>query len=412
MTTEQATYREVFAVPAFRVLFTSRSIAIAADALRIAALSVLVYTATGSAWLSAVTFGIGFLPQVLGGAVLGSLADRLRPRPLITAGYAAECAAALALALVPMPTWARLALVGVVAVMTPVFNGASSRLVAEVLTGDAYVLGRSVSSMASGGAQLLGLAAGGVAIGALGAQRALLLTAGVHLLAALMVRFRLPDLPAAPAAGGGGAVRQSWSTNAALLADPWVRRLLLLQWLPSAFVVGAEALMVAYASTRGFPVSTVGVLMAGSPLGMVLGQLVIGRLVPPDTRTRLVAPLVLLLGVPPIGFAFDPPLVVCVALMVVSGAGFAYSLGLQRAFVEAVPEIGRGQAFGLLSTGLMTLQGVGPAVFGGVAALTAPRWAVALAGATTVATVLLVPRGALLRGPVRAARPAYRIPAR
>ncbi|GAA1890057.1 MFS transporter [Asanoa iriomotensis] len=389
--TQQATYREVFAVPAFRVLFASRSIAIAADALRIAALSVLVYTATGSAWLSAVTFGIGFLPQVLGGALFGSLADRLRPRPLIAAGYAAECLAALALALLPLPTWARLVLVAVIAIFTPVFNGASGRLVADVLTGDAYVLGRSVTSMASGGAQLLGLAAGGVAIGVLGAQRALLLTAACHLLAALIVRFGLADLPAVPGAGSGGAVRQSWSTNQTLLADPWVRRLLLLQWLPSAFVVGAEALMVAYASARGFPTAAIGLLMAGSPLGMLLGQLVIGRLVPPDTRTRLVAPLVLLLGLPPVGFAFDPPLAVCAVLMVASGVGFAYSLGLQRAFVDAVPELARGQAFGLLSTGLMTLQGVGPAVFGALASLTAPRWAVALAGVTTITTVLLVP---------------------
>ncbi|MDG4824779.1 MFS transporter [Asanoa sp. WMMD1127] len=398
VSTQTATYREVFAVPAFRVLFASRTIAIAADALRIVALSVLVFTATGSAWLSAITFGIGFLPQVLGGALFGSLSDRLRPRPLIVAGYGAECLAALALALAPLPTWARLALVAAVAIGTPVFNGASSRLVADVLTGDAYVLGRSLTSMASGGAQLLGLAVGGVAVAALGAQHALLVTAGSHLLAALIVRVGLADLPAVPTAGGG-AVRQSWSTNATLLADPWVRRLLLLQWLPSAFVVGAEALMVAYASTRGFPAGAVGLLMAGSPLGMLVGHLVIGRLVSPEARTRLVAPLVLLLGLPPVGFAFDPPLAVCAALMVASGCGFAYSLGLQRAFVDAVPERGRGQAFGLLSTGLMTLQGVGPAVFGAVAALSAPRWAVALAGVTTVTTALLVPAHRFLLGP-------------
>jgi MFS family permease len=397
VTTQTATYREVFAVPAFRVLFVSRSIAIAADALRIVALSVLVFTATGSAWLSAITFGIGFLPQVLGGALFGSLSDRLRPRPLIVAGYGAECLAALALATLPMPTWLRLALVGVVAVGAPVFNGASSRLVADVLTGDAYVLGRSLTSMASGGAQLLGLTLGGVAVGALGAQRALLLTAACHLAGALIVRLGLADLPAVPATGG--ALRQSWSTNAALLGDPWVRRLLLVQWLPSAFVVGAEALMVAYAASRGFPAATLGLLMGGSPLGMLLGQLLFGRLVPPAARARLVAPLILLLGLPPVLFAFNPPLLVCGLLMVASGAGFAYSLGLQRAFVDAVPERGRGQAFGLLSTGLMTLQGVGPAVFGGVAAVTAPRWAVALAGVATVTTVFLVPPGRFLLDP-------------
>jgi predicted MFS family arabinose efflux permease len=125
---------------------------------------------------------------------------------------------------------------------------------------------------------------------------------------------------------------------------------------------------------------------------MLVGQLAVGRLVPPDLRTRLVAPLILVLGLPPVFFALDPPLLVCGALMLVSGTGFAYSLGLQRAFVDAIPEQGRGQAFGLLSTGLMTLQGVGPVLFGAVAQLSAARWAIALAGVAAAATVAIVPR--------------------
>jgi MFS family permease len=387
----RATYRDVFAVPAFRVLFLSRSLAIGADTLRIVALSVLVFVATGSAWLSAVTFGIGFLPQVLGGLLLGSLADRLRPRPLIVTGYVVECAVALALATLPLPIWLSLVLVAAVAVGTPIFGGASSRLVADVLEGDAYVLGRSVTSMASGGAQLLGLAIGGVAVAALSARHSMLVTAGCHLVAGLIVRFGLADLPAPPAAGAS-AVRQSWSTNVGLLADAWVRRLLLVHWLPCAFAVGAEALLVAYSAERGFPLATVGLLLACSPVGMLVGQFAIGRLVPPPLRTTLVGPLILLLGVPPALFAFNPPLVVCAALMVASGAGFSYSLGLQRAFLDAVPEANRGQAFGLLSTGLMTLQGVGPVVFGAVAQVSHARWAVALAGVATVATALLAPR--------------------
>jgi predicted MFS family arabinose efflux permease len=390
VTDTRATYRDVFAVRSFSVIFASRTLAIAADTLRIVALSVLVFTATGSAWLSAITFGIGFLPQVIGGMLLGSLADRLRPRPLITAAYLVECGTAAALALLPLPTWLALTLVAAVAVGTPVFNGASNRLVAEVLTGDAYVLGRSLSTMASGGAQLLGLAAGGVAVAALGAQKALLVTAACHLVAAVIIRSGLPDFPAVP--GAGGVVRQSWSTNARLLADGWVRRLLLVQWLPCAFFVGGEALLVAYSVGRGFPPASVGLLLASPPAGMLLGQLVVGRFVRPATRTRLVAPLILLLGLPPVAFLADPPVAVCCGLMLLGGAGFAYSLGLQRAFVEAVPEVSRGQSFGLLSTGMMTFQGLGPVLFGAVAQVGPTRYAIAAAGVATVATALLVPR--------------------
>jgi MFS family permease len=385
------TYREVFAVRPFRVLFASRSLAIAADTLRIVALSVLVFAATGSAWLSAVAFAIGFLPQVAGGLLLGSLSDRLRPRPLIVCGYLVESAAAIALATVAMPTWAALLLVAAVAAGTPVFGGASSRLVADVLTGDAYVLGRSVTSMASGGAQLLGLAVGGIAVAALGPAHALLVTAGCHLVAAATVRFGLPDFPAPPApAAARSAVGQSWAVNKHLLADPWIRRLLLIQWLPCAFVVAVEALLVAYVGVRGLPAAAIGLLLACSPAGMLLGELVVGRLVAPRFRVRLVAPLILVLGLPPVALALDPPLAASAAFIVLSGSGFAYALGLQRPFVDAVTEASRGQAFGLLSTGLMTLQGLGPVLLGAVAQVAGVRWAIALAGIATAACVTLV----------------------
>src|SRR5947208_12202990 len=110
-----ASYGEVLANPTFRVLFGSRTVAIAADTLRIVALSVLVYGLTGSPLLSAITYGIGFLPQVVGSSLFGALADRLPPRGLIVAGYALECLCALALGLVPMPVWTSLALVGAIA---------------------------------------------------------------------------------------------------------------------------------------------------------------------------------------------------------------------------------------------------------------------------------------------------------
>ena len=161
----RATYREVLAEPRFRLLFSTRTVAITADALRITTFSVLVFSATGSALLSALAFGIGFLPQLFGSLLLGSLADRLPPRALITGGYALTCAAALLLALVRMPIAASLGVVALVALATPVFHGASSRLVAQSLEGDAYVLGRSLNNIAASGAQLFGLALGGAEIG-------------------------------------------------------------------------------------------------------------------------------------------------------------------------------------------------------------------------------------------------------
>ena len=381
----RTTYREVLADPRYRLLFLTRSVAVVADSLRITTFSVLVFATTGSPLLSAVAFGAGFLPQFPGSVLLGSLADRLRPRALIAGGYLLEGAAAIALATAGLPIAASLVLVALVALATPLFGGASARLTAEWLTGDAYVLGRSLNNIASSGAQLLGLALGGAAVAALGAHRALLLGAGLYLAVATAVRLGLPDLRPAGAATGS-VVCSSLRGTGALVRAPGLRRLLLANWLPSAFTAGAEGLIVSYAGQRHFAAGSYALLMACLPLGMLLGDLLVGRLLRPAARERLVVPLVALLGLPLLGFTADPGPWTAAALLLLTGTGFAYGLGLQRAFLEALPADGQGHAFGLVNSGNMTLQGVGPACFGALAALTGTGVAMASAGAATLLT--------------------------
>ncbi|MFB6816743.1 MFS transporter [Streptomyces sp. NPDC056347] len=389
----RATYREVLAEPRFRLLFSTRTVAITADALRITTFTVLVFSATGSPLLSAVAFGTGFVPQLFGSLLLGSLADRLPPRALITGGYALTCAAALLLALVRMPIAASLGVVALVSLATPVFHGASSRLVAQSLEGDAYVLGRSLNNIAGSGAQLFGLALGGAVVAALGPRRALAVSAVLYFGCALAVRVGLPRLQPGEsggtpggAGGGSGAVRASLHGAGLLLHGRTVRRLMLAQWLPPAFVAGAEGLIVAYAGERGFAPGRYAVLMGCLPVGMLVGDLLVGRLLRPRARERLVVPLIALAGLPLIGFAAEPGVGVSSCLLLLSGLGYAYGLGLQRPFLDALPQDGQGQAFGLLGSGSMTLQGVGPVCLGAVAAGTGTGGAMALAGGAVALT--------------------------
>ncbi|MFD8141629.1 MFS transporter [Streptomyces sp. NPDC059708] len=389
----RATYREVLAEPRFRLLFSTRTVAVTAGSLRITTFSVLVFSATGSPLLSALAFGIGFLPQLFGSLLLGSLADRLPPRALIAGGYALEGAAALLLALVRMPIAASLAVMALVALATPVFGGASSRLVAQWLEGDAYVLGRSLNNIASSGAQLSGLALGGAAVAVLGPHRALAVSAALYLGCALAVRVRLPRLDpggsgSAPggARDGGGAVRASLHGAGLLLRGQTVRRLMLAQWLPPAFVAGAEGLIVAYAGERRFAPGWYALLMGCLPVGMLVGDLLVGRLLRPPVRERLVVPLTALTGLPLAGFAAEPGVGVSSCLLLLCGFGFAYGLGLQRPFLAALPREGQGQAFGLLGSGSMTLQGVGPVCFGSAAAAVGTGGAIALAGGAAALT--------------------------
>jgi len=386
----RTTYREVFAVPAFRVLFASRTLAVTAGTLRIVALSLLVYAVTGSTLLSAVAFGVGFVPQLLGGVLLGSLADRYRPRPLLVTGFLVECGVAAVLAVPGLPVASSLGIVAVAALVTPVFNGASSRLVAQVLTGDAYVLGRSVSSMAAAAAQVAGTAFGGVAVAAVGPRPALLIGAGCQLVAAATVRLGLPDLVApARSTPTTSVTRDSWTVTVALLRDTAVRRLLLIQWLPPAFLTGVEAVVVPYAAGRAFPAGTVGGLLACVPAGMLVADLVVGRFLRPSTRERLVPVLLVLGGLPLFGLLADPSVrVVALLLAVAGGGGSAYVLGVQRRFVDALPEAHRGQGFGLAGMGLMTVQGLGPVAIGGLGQATSPPVAMAAAGGLIVLTAI------------------------
>ncbi|MCE7081755.1 MFS transporter [Streptomyces sp. ST2-7A] len=392
----RATYREVLAEPRFRLLFATRAVAITADILRITTFSVLVFSATGSAPLSAAAFGIGFIPQLFGSLLLGSLADHLPPRGLIAGGYALTCAAALLLALVRMPVAASLGVVALVSLATPVFHGASSRLVAETLVGDAYVLGRSLNNIAGAGAQLLGLALGGATVAALGPRRALAAGAVLYLGCALAIRIRLPRLPRLqPGESGGtpgsagsdsGTVRASLRGAGLLLRRRTVRRLMLAQWLPVAFVAGSQGLLVAYSGERHFAPGWYAVLMGCLPVGMLVGDLLVGRLLRPPTRERLVVPLIALTGLPLVGFAARPGVGVSSCLLLLSGLGYAYQLGLQRPFLNALPQDGRGQAFSLLGAGSITLQGVGAVCLGAVAAAIGTGGAIALAGGVVALT--------------------------
>lgn len=161
---------------------------------------------------------------------------------------------------------------------------------------------------------------------------------------------------------------------------------MLAQWLPVALVAGAEGLIVAYAGEHRFGPGRYAVLMGCLPVGMLVGDLLVGRFLRPPARERLVVPLVALAGLPLIGFAAEPGVGVSSCLLLLSGLGYAYGLGLQRPFLDALPRDGRGQAFGLAGSGSMTLQGVGPVCLGVVAAVVGTGGAIALAGGAAVLT--------------------------
>ncbi|MFF2042548.1 MFS transporter [Kitasatospora sp. NPDC058170] len=395
--TAKATYGQVFAVAQFRAVFAGRLLGVMSDTLRSVALAVLVFERTDSPLLTAMTMTIGFLPQAVGGLFLAALADRFPPRTLIATGYALQCGVGLLLALGQLPLAVSLLLVAGVACLTPVTTGATGRVLAEVLTGDSYVLGRSLSYLVAVSAQMVGMAAGGALVVWLGVDRTMLVTAAAHLLASVISRLFLARTaavraggPVVPVVPGGSIVRRTLRGNAALAAAPGVIRLIMVQCLPAAYLAAAGSLLIPYSAHRAFSPTETGALLAATSVGMLVGDVVVGRAFAPATRERLVLPLLLVMGTPPIALVLDLPYPAVAAAYVVTGVGSAYLLGLQRRFLEAVPSDLQGQGFALLNTTSMTIQGIGPLVFGVFAEFLPVGLAIALTGVSSVTTTLLL----------------------
>lgn len=382
---QPATYRALFAEPEFRALWLAQAISLTGDQLARVAIASLVYTETRSSFVTALVYAITYLPWLIGGPLLSGLADRY-PRRAVMVLCQLISALLVALMAVPgMPLTVLAALLFVVILVESPFLAARASLLVDVLPDDRYVLASAMNQLTIQGSQVLGFAAGGALVLLLGPTDALLLDAASFLLAAALVRF---CVRARPATGGAEELGGSWQRMKfgakVVFGDPRLRGLVLLAWL-AAFWVVPEGLAAPYGDGRP---TVVGLLLAAQPAGSVIGGLWLSRLVRPTTRLELMGPLAVLSCVPLLFFAVTPPLPVALALLVVSGIGTTYNLPANAAFMQALPAERRGQAFGLVSAGLVAGQGISIALAGAIAEVAAPGLVIAVAGALGVAAAL------------------------
>ncbi|PAK22104.1 MFS transporter, partial [Streptomyces sp. alain-838] len=178
--TPRKSYADLFRTPEFSPLFLSTSANIAAQTVSGLALGTLVFRATDSPLLSALSMFGPALAQVLGATLFLSGADRLPPRATLTGLSLAFAAATAALALPGLPVWAMLAIVLAEGLIASLGGGVRWGLLNEILTKDGYLAGRSLFNMMSGVMQITGYAAGGVLVTLLSPRLCLLLAAGLY----------------------------------------------------------------------------------------------------------------------------------------------------------------------------------------------------------------------------------------
>ena len=394
----------------FRPLFGSYLLSTIGDELARVALTVLVYQRTDSALLSAVTFAITYLPWLLGGPVLAALADRFpRHRVLISSDVARAVLVAL-MAVPHTPLALLLALLLAVSLCSPPFEAARSALMADVLHGDRYAVGTSLTGVTAQVAQLVGYLLGGALLVAASPAVALLVDAATFAVSAAWLTLGLQRRPAPVPDDPDEASRSIWqdtSSGVQLVASiPRLRAIVGLLWVSALFVNAPEGVATPLALQLDGTTAAAGLLLAANPAGTALGGLVLGRLCPPDLRDRLLTPLlalslggVLLAGLVPL--VLDRGLAaysLVVALFFVAGLGGACNIPLNVAFVQAVPSAYRGRAFGVAVAGLSGAQGLGIVLAGAGAELLRPTTVVALAGGLGLVAVV-VPLLALRRSP-------------
>ncbi|MDQ0959076.1 putative MFS family arabinose efflux permease [Streptomyces sp. B4I13] len=385
-------YLRVFAVREFRAVFAAHLLSMLGVIVAEIALSVLVYDLTGSPLLSALAWALGFLPYVVGGTLLAGVADRFPARRVLVG-----CDLACAVCVIPMTApgvhlAVLLALRCCLAVVSPVFAGTRMATLADILgDGDLFVLGRSLLRITAQSALLAGFGLGGVLLTVASPRQALLLTVATFLASAALLRLGTRSRPAR-ARTGGALVADSLKGAGQVLADRRTRALLLLFWVPPTFAVAPEALSAPYAADLGAGSAGLGLLMCALPVGTVAGELYAGARLRPAARERIALPLVCVTLLPYLGYAFHPGLVVSLLLLVVAGAGSAYTLGLDQWIVRDVPQELRGRAMTLLTAGLMTSQGVGMALAGVAAEAAGVAWTVTGAGVLGALACVLTAR--------------------
>ena len=392
---QRTTFGDVFAVAEFRALWAAQALSLAGDQLARVALSVLVYGRTHSPLLTGLVYALSFLPAIVGGPLLGGLADRLPRRQLMVCCDAARVllVAAMALPRVSLPLLCVL-LVGVELLSAP-FQAARAALLPEVFPDDRYVVASAVGNITGQCAQVLGFVAGGSLAALLGPSRTLLVDAATFLASALLLAVGVRERPA-PRSAAGRSAEETLSPLGSfpagthlVVGNRRLRALVALAWLCGFYVV-PEGLAAPYAASLGGHAATVGLLLAAQPAGAVLGALVLARLVTPDRRLGLMGPMAVLSCLPLLRCAANPGTEVTLVLWALSGVGTAYQLAANVAFVAAVPDAGRGQAFGLVQSGIVAVQGVAILAAGAAALTVAPSTVVAASGGLGAAAAAVV----------------------
>jgi hypothetical protein len=349
----------------FRALFVAHVVSVAGDQFARVALTVHVYDRTASAGLTALTYALTFLPDLLGGPLLSGLADRFARRTVMVAADLVRAVLLLLMAVPGLPLWVLASLLVAVQLAGAPHGAARAALLPNILPDERYPLGQAVLNTVTQAAQVAGFLGGGVLVASLGPGPVLVADAATFAVSALLAGTYLlhrppprhPHVRAWPADLVGGATL--------VWGDRRLRALVALACV-SGFYITAEALAAPLAAQLGAGPAAVGAIFGVVSAGTAAGMVVLAR-VPAERGLRWMPALSIMSCAVLLPMALQPGLGWTLVLLGLSGAASGYQLLANATFVRSVPDATRGQAFGLAVTALRVSQGLGIAAAGAAA---------------------------------------------
>jgi Na+/melibiose symporter-like transporter len=367
------------------------------------ALTVLVYVRTGSPLLSALVFATGFLPQLIAGTLFSALVDRLPARRLLVGCNVVSGVLAAVMAIPAAPVAVLLVLAFLLGLIRPVFLGARSASIKDVLPGGSFVPGRSLIRLVSQGAQIGGFAVSGLLLTVISARTILLINAVCFAVAALLLQAGTHErVPLSTRSAHLSLLTDSLTGIRDVMSIGPLRRLLLFGWIVPALAVTPEALAVPYAASLGAGTAGAGVLLTALPAGTLLGEALTNWMVSPERQARIVTAAAALTFVPLLCFAFHPGIPLALAALFVSGLGAALYLGLDRLILRLAPEDLLARTLSIEAAGVMFWQGIGYAAAGAAAEAVRPTVVIPVAA---VCGLVVVAMYAVASGARRAPAP-------
>jgi MFS family permease len=379
----RATFRDVFAVSEFRNLWFSEVLSVAGDRLALVALTLYVYDKTNSPLYTAITYAAGYVPWVLGGFFLGTIADRRPRRAVMVTCDVVRTLLVAAMVLPRMPLAGLIALLFATTMFAPPFESARASITPDILKGEQYVLGTAIIQTTFLAGQVVGAAGGGIAVAFFHVKPSLIIDAATFALSAVLIQFgtrkRAPAVARSSEAARQRPIANMRAGFSLVFGNTSLRTLIMFGWLVVWYTV-PEGIAAPYAhALHGGPIAT-GAVLASVVLATAIVTPLFSRTLNPRRRIDWMGPLAIVCNGSLVLIALHPGLITSLVIFSVSSAFGCYQIAANTAFVVRVPNERRAQAFGIANMGVMIGQGLTFVAAGAAAEKFSPAAVIGVAG--------------------------------